>query len=247
MMLSGRSNSPRATSLFALARVLQCDVGYLMGEQDVPYRTSEPTVLPDETLIGIVPLLVSGRVRLGWEDSDYSDDVDWYTSDIHSLPQYLPGAQKLFILDDESFDRVIPRGSLLHVLENLDWHGPGLRDGDLVILLRMRAEKTDQPDTYKGQEELSLRRVAQRAPDLIILETASTSARLQDEVVWEGPGTEVRDGGRWRVGDQASESLSVTGIVLRAHVHFAGPPLLGKRLATIDEADDYVNSFVHRG
>lgn len=247
-ILSGRSRSPRAENLAALARVLQCDVGYLLGTQDEPFAITEPHERPDETFVGVAPLTMDGfrRLRYGWVDIVEGEQAfEGYATALLTLPQYLPGYQHLELLEDEHFDRHFPAGALLHTLSPTDMDRPALRDGDIVILARQRLNPEDEK---RGQIERTVRRAVQTAPSVLMLETASTHARMQDAVMWDGPDIQASDQpGSLRLYRPRHEALMIDGFVLRAHLHVSGPPILGERFTDPDELTQWVKHSARKG
>lgn len=222
-ILTGRSRSPRARNLAALARELQCDVGYLLGTQDEPIQSIALTRLADDTLVGVAPLIVRGQLRLGWDGLDGAAGRldECYVSDVPSLPQYLPGAQHLEIVADNSFDIYFRQDTLVHVLFT-DFEQTDVREGDIVVLVRQRLSSNQGV----GWIERSLRIARRTAPDILFLESAPTSPSLRTAAMWEGP--EIRppkQPGAIRLNTHLNEALQIEGLVLRSYYHVSGPPI----------------------
>lgn len=225
IILSGRSKSPRSDTLVALAGALQCEVGYLMGTQEKPFASVEFVATP-EFAKGVTTLIVQGGVRLGWSNSEQNQD-EWFSTDINTLPQYLPGYQHLLSVEDASFDVYFRPGTLIHVLYSPFSDDAAVRDGDIVVLWRQRSGDTD---ANGGEWERSLRLVRQIGPEVVMLDTASTNPRLRESVMWAGPDVQPPRGeGSIRLHKPLGHALMIEGLVLRAYTHLTGPPIVGAR------------------
>lgn len=231
-ILSGRSRSPRAENLQALALALHCDVGYLLGTQDEPLADHAPHRLPNQSLVGVIKMHMRERLRIGWVDIGRISEEKWQETDISTLPQYLPGYQYLALLDDTSFNRIYPKGALLHVLDMIGSDAP-IRDGDVVIVHRQRLQ---DEGSGLGSLERSVRLARQLAPGEIVLETASTDPAVQDAVPYEGKSIEIR-AGNLRISAATGEAVELGGIVLRAYIHTSGPRILGREVSQEDGMD----------
>lgn len=240
LILSGRSKSPRGDTLLNLAQVLQCEVGYLLGEQETPFSSATPLELPDGRIAGAMPLYIQNRVQLGWRLAR-QEPQEVYASDILSLPQFLHLRQKLLTVTDDSFDQYFRAGTLIHVVSLRDHGDPSLRDGDIVVLVRYRGEPDDNHEI-----EISLRIARKLQPQVTMLETAPTNPRLRDTVMWEGPNIHPPKDDEYgmRYDPAHDQFLSIFGIVLRAYTHVTGPPIRGQRFEEATEAIDHLRKSV---
>jgi transcriptional regulator with XRE-family HTH domain len=140
---------PRADHLFALARVLQCAPGYLLGEsEDVG---SPPSKRPVHTRL----LEVRYRVEAGpWREVE--DMTESYGQ--HEVPvslRYASFPQWLEEVVGDCLDKLILPGRLVHVVDAIEL-GYSPADGDIVVVERRRAGLRER--TLK-QVEITGRRI----------------------------------------------------------------------------------------
>jgi hypothetical protein len=229
LVLSGRSRSPRADTLVALSKVLQCDVGYLAGTQDTPFLRTSLHRLADNTLVGVTTLDLEVELKTGFHPIS-DDDRTAFETDLPTLPQYLPGFQFAGQLVDDSFASIYSPGTILHFLR-ADWERAEPRDGDIVVLTRQRIGPNDT-----GEIETSLRRVRQITPGIVMLETAPLPPRAGEAIMWEGPDVAAPTSpGAIRRHVPNGEALQLEGIALRAVQHISGPQI---KLRPVDPERD---------
>lgn len=146
--------SPRADNLSALAKELGTTTSYLLGEvEDI-----EPSVqrMPVPAMI---TLPIRYEVAAGpWRAVDELSQEPLGWSEAQSFPN-LPYPQWLERVVGDSFDREIPDGALIHVVDAVAM-GYAPRHGDVVVVTRTAAqggfvERTvKQIEIKKGQVEL---------------------------------------------------------------------------------------------
>lgn len=130
-ILSGKSRNPRGDTLTKIARVLQCDPGYLLGVLDSPKPISDAWHGTEKRLP------IRGQVAAGaWLATD-----DIAQEEPVLAPALIDGdaPQWLERVNGDSMDRLIPPGALIHVLDAIAL-GYVPRHGDLVVVVRRRAQ-----------------------------------------------------------------------------------------------------------
>lgn len=214
-ILTGRSRSPRADTLAALADELQCDVGYLIGSIDTPHASEDLRTAESGVVRGVSRMPIAGNVHTRWVSLDSPElTADYPDSDVFSLPQFLPGYQSLRRVLDSSCDLVAPAGSFLHVLaltaETLD-----IQDRDLVIVAQQRVDAGDE-----GEVRNTCMEVRKYPNGLTILRAPTSVPSLQEELVFEKqpPGAIMG----WKM-IRSGHAIWIEALVLRAVIHFGGP------------------------
>lgn len=215
-ILSGRSKSPRAENLAALAAALDCDVSYLLGARDEPRRD------PDRLTFDHQPVLVHRyNLQLNAWYSGPDQHRPKAVSDIHPLPTTRDVWQHLELIEDRSFDRFFSPGTFLHVAQNIRSEEPGrhLNDGEFVILRRWPS----RPEGVARPAERTVR-VVRRGEEGMTLQTASYDPALHHSARFEGRGVQIGKNGL--VFDEVADELFlIVGTVWRAITPIAGPPV----------------------
>lgn len=214
-ILTGRSRSPRADTLAALADELQCDVGYLIGTIDTPHASEDLRTAESGVVRGVSRMPIAGNVHTRWVPLNSPElAVDYPNSDVLSLPEFLPGYQSLRRVMDSSCDLVAPAGSFLHVLA-LTAGTLDIKDRDLVIVAQQRVDPQDE-----GEVRNTCKEVRKYPNGMTILRAPTSMPSLQEEFVFEKrpPGTIPN----WQM-IRAGEAVWVEALVLRAVIHFSGP------------------------
>lgn len=138
-ILSGKSKHPRADSIMKLARALECDPGYLLTSDETwaPVERRDQTPLPSVE----IELPVRFNVAAGaWlEHEDYADDAEPETQPATLIKPFEAYPQWLERVKGDSMDRLIPEGSLVHVVDAIALHYVPA-DGDIVVVERTRAQ-----------------------------------------------------------------------------------------------------------
>lgn len=137
IILDGRSRSPRADRLQAIARALQCDVRYLLGE-------SADVGDPPQTIVergGMRSLPIRHEVAAGlWRERDEQADAPMGEAPAFVLPAYERFDQWLERVIGPSMNRLgITDGSLIHVVDAIDLRYEPVND-DVVVVERSRAQ-----------------------------------------------------------------------------------------------------------
>ena len=198
MLKRNRTQQPGAASLAKLARVLECDVRYLIGEAD---ETGQPTpaAIPGADWLNL-PIL--HKVAAGaWRAVDEDDQREPVTYPAIRLPQYAHCQQWLEEVQGDSADRFIPPGALAHAVSAIDM-GYEPRHGDFVIVVRSRAQGAVVERTIK-QIELKPR-------GLIELWPRSHNPQWNAPIV-------LRDG----VSENEEIEVSIAAKVVQAYVRFS--------------------------
>lgn len=222
-ILSGRSKSPRAENLAALARELQCEVSYLLGETRHPSSIQTMRHTDEGQILGTHNLQISynlsfefGKITDQLFNPEGSADDQVYVSDIMSLNDYSPTTQTLEFVKDDHANLIAPRGSYLHCLT----FGPAaevtLKDNDVVIVERLEFER--------GGAQRTARRVRFQPDRRVALQTMTSDPDLHDRIELEA----LSSGGvPASTLDRASgRSIVIAALVLRAIVPLGGPSVL---------------------
>lgn len=231
-ILSGRSKSPRGETLAALARQLECDVGYLLGTQHSPYQSSAPITHEDGTITGVRTINLVDRLREKWggvHDNSFSSD-EQRSSDIMSLPDYLPGKQSLAVVEDLHASEIVGAGGYLHTraIGGSTSEALTLNDRDLIIVQRMKPSGDGAV-----LQQLTCRRV-RLSRDGALLELPSTALRddlligsAELPILDAASDTEAADnfitGSVVRTASGEKEFVFVHSLVLRAISIVSGP------------------------
>ena len=189
----GGSSSPRFETISALARALECNTMYLTGEADEPGEAA-PEVGGEFQL----PVLFTVAAGAWRENDDHNQDHP-RMAPAQRLPPYDAWPQWLEEVEGDSMNRMIPPGSLVHVVDTRAM-GYEARHGDLVVVLRTRAGGFFQERTIK-QVELT--------PHSVELWPRSYNEK------WSTP-LEVSNGAK----DDETATVAIVGKVVRAYIGF---------------------------
>lgn len=217
-ILSGRSKSPRGETLTALADELQCDVGYLLGTIATPHASEDLRTNEFGTMRGVRKMVVIGSIRGSWGpiESTYKEG-EWPTTDVFSLPQYLPGFQSLERVIDNSADLIATPGSYLHVLGIGTNSSIDVKDKDVIVMEQQRIATSG-----KGEIRRACWEVRRYRDDLIVLRLATTIRAYQEELTLEGKLLKLLTG-EGVIHDEIAHSID--SLVLRVITPMAGPPI----------------------
>lgn len=229
-ILSGRSKSPRGETLSALARVLECEVDYLLGRTDKPW--SDETARRDlrGVALGVNRMWITGGLGLReYEQDDFIDTWDdkhekpVRVSNVYSLPDYLPGRQSLEVCLDDHAAPFCPSGSYVHAL-SLIGYDTDLKDRDVVILERLRLHPEDDKRSLR-QRTIRLVRIYNE--HTMVLQLPGKLPDEADEIVWHDE-RRPREGG-FMISKQLGAAFTIFGLVLRIITPVTGPPVEAER------------------
>lgn len=235
-IFSGRSRSPRGETLSALADELQCDVAYLLGQQDKPHASELLRRNKSGIVRGVDKIPVMYRLSQEWKESRpdgtdgtlYSQDPDMLAqSNYYTLPDYLTGPQSLEYIEDDHAEPLAPRGAYLHTLS---LHGLGstkLNDNDLVIVSRMAL-----PSDQKTLVQRSCRRFRLIDDRRAMLDPVG-ARHLEPPIRLEGKSWPAATG-NIIVAD--GQSVMIEALVLRAISVLSGPDVFAGWVAHKDPA-----------
>jgi len=132
-ILRGKVKDPGASKLWKLAQVLDVSLDTLLS--DAPFSPeAAKRSLPSE-----IELPVSYTCAAGvWKEMDEFSQVEPRTEPAEYIPAYVRWPQWLEQVEGDSVDRLIPPGSLIHVV---DTQAMGYEpiSGDIVVVMRTRA------------------------------------------------------------------------------------------------------------
>lgn len=188
----GKSLSARSNTLAAIARALDCDVRYLLGETD---EVGTPAEGPGELTLPVRYSVGAGA----WREVDDTAQTTRRFAPAQRISGYERFQQWLEEVEGDSMNRLIPPGALIHVVDAID-AGYSPRNGDLVVVLRTRSGGHLQERTVK-QVELT--------PGGIELWPRSYNARWSQPIVI-GPDA----------GHDDDLTVTIVGKVLRAYIGF---------------------------
>lgn len=136
-LLNGKKETIRPKALPPIADALDCDVGYLTGEQTEP-RRGQP-IGRSMRLAGIAEAGV-------WRDPEVQSPLPEVELAVLPDPRYDPAKVQLFLVrDDHAAGLGIADGSYVFVLTG---EGENVREGDIVLAKRVAED---------GRTELSVR------------------------------------------------------------------------------------------
>lgn len=217
-ILAGRSKSPRAENLAALARALDCDLSFLLGVSSEPHRN------PHQRGTDLVTRLVLRYyLHLNSWNSAPQYHAAKMASNISPLQSKSLPIQHLEMLSDNSFAKYFLQGTLLHVAawRPRDFSAYLPVEGELVILER-------SPARAQGLVRLRERtaRVARRDErGHLRLETAPLTEDLFHSAPLEGDGVTLMENGLY-FDENADEILNVCGVIWRGIIEVGGPGVL---------------------
>jgi SOS-response transcriptional repressor LexA len=186
-ILDGRSLSPRAERLQAIAAALQCDVRYLLGVIDMPFQfegdeelkvAEELTQLPPRfgrrpKLAQLQLLPIRDRVQAGaWLAMDENNQIEPKLSSTVRDPRYPSVDQWLSEVMGDSMNALgIFEGDLVHIVELIGsgWYP---RTGDIVEVERIRFDGAER--------ELTIKQVEVTGPNTALLWPRSTNPRWSE-------------------------------------------------------------------
>lgn len=182
-ILSGKSQNPRADTIMKIARALRVDPTYLLLGSKEGKTKDTPRV--EEVILPVRYTVAAGAWK---EEPDYADESPAF----HSVPpakglEHYP--QWLESVEGDSMDKVIPAGSLVHVVDAIAMHYQPA-DGDVVVVERTRAQGALRERSLKqlklerdGQLWLVPRSHNARWKDALTLAPAETSDDVTVQVV----------------------------------------------------------------
>jgi transcriptional regulator with XRE-family HTH domain len=128
-----RTKSPGMETISALARVLDCDVRYLLGDID---EIGNPATLGRVSEFTFLPIRY--RVQAGhWLEMDDTIEEGYGTAPLSVSPAWANAKQWAEEIVGNSIDEVYPPGALAHVVDIWDL-GREPRVGELVVVQRTR-------------------------------------------------------------------------------------------------------------
>ena len=217
----------------ALADELQCDVAYLLGQTDRPYKSETLRRNEKGVVRGVDKMLIQSRLSNEWKPLEraagdpFSLEGDQVAaSNVYSLPDYLTGYQRLEFVEDEHAAQTIPKGAYLHTL-GLSGLRSELNDGDLVIVSRQALASDDS-----GLIQRSCRMFRRLSPKEVWLDIINPSLR-EPPIRLMGPLLPAAHGEAAIGGGQ---SVFIEALVLRAVIEFAGPPVFSGLINHLDPA-----------
>lgn len=200
-ILIGKSKNPRADTILKIAQALEVDPANLMGEEELAALIyQEERKVAEEQNNGEIFLPIRYEVAAGqWQTVDDLRDEPYGYAPAQRIKPYEQFPQWLERIVGDSVNKLIPDGSLVHVVDAIAIHYEPRHD-DLVVVQRSRAQGSFLERSIK-QVELH--------PSKIELWPRSYNPR------WDGPFI-VATG---EEGD-GDESIEIVGLVLRAYMHF---------------------------
>jgi DNA-binding Xre family transcriptional regulator len=146
-ILADRKKSVRGDNLIKLARGLDCDPAYLLGEQDHPSSVLAKKGQKDtrESRVRILGAVATGIFR---DVNAVVEDRIFYPSHLPPDPRFPTSVQFDTIVADDSLDAFAPKGFILRCIRPEAWPY-AIVDDDLVIVERTRG----------GLHESSARRI----------------------------------------------------------------------------------------
>lgn len=141
------NSSPLSDNLAKLASALECNVDYLLGQVDEPGRP-DPLPIPHQVTLPIRYEVAAGP----WLAVDDLPDEPLGWGEANAIPQY-PYPQWLERVRGDSFNRHIPDGALIHVVDAIAM-GYAPRHGDVVVVSRTRGQGALVERTVKQIEVL---------------------------------------------------------------------------------------------
>lgn len=132
-IIAGKSRNPRADTLLKIAAALEIDPAYLL---DPNHETGGVSPLAE----GEVALPIRYEVAAGaWMAHDDLREEPYGFSAALRLPEYERWGQWLERVRGDSMNRLVPDGSLVHVVDAVGM-GYAPRHDDLVVVIRTRAQ-----------------------------------------------------------------------------------------------------------
>lgn len=145
-ILNGRSESPKMSTIRALAQSLATTIPYLTSADATQPKTSD--LMPQE----MITLPVAHTVAAGpWHAVDDYVDEEPVMMTVQSVPGYESFPQWLERVNGDSFNKLIGPGSFVHVVDAIAT-GYEPRDEDVVVVVRTRAQGALTERTLKQVE-----------------------------------------------------------------------------------------------
>lgn len=133
-VLRGMSRTPRGETLQRLARVLDCSITYLLGEND------DLSAAVDMPAGNAVRVFVRGTVQAGeWREAVEMPREDWTYFDLPADGRY-PGVERFLLkVIGPSMNQIFSDGAVIECVRFFDI-GRMPRDGDYVVVHRARSD-----------------------------------------------------------------------------------------------------------
>jgi hypothetical protein len=214
-ILNGSSRSPRSHTIILLARVLQCDPRYLLGEIDVSGTPSElpASWRPQDNLF------VARTVRNGWwRNTSLPEIASIGALNRPALPEYGATLQFAIEVGDKSLARRVPEGALLHILQVSDFYPYEPRHEDLVLVQRTEGGGARVEETVREVQEVD---------GIVELRTRHMDPIRDDIVAFDGEPHSVF---RHRLLSPSGDWVEILGHVAFAYLPVGNFPLF-ERLA----------------
>lgn len=169
-ILRGQSKNARSDTISALARVLQCSVSYLLGDEPLLVDTHEPSSFD---ALPVRWLDVLHEVGAGYWVERASPVAPLGQGPVAPNAKYLKFEQWLERVIGAGADLVFAPGDLIHVV-SAPAMGYAPLVGDYVVLVRREGDL----------EERSIRQVASALPGWAELVAPSSGARFADAITY---------------------------------------------------------------
>jgi transcriptional regulator with XRE-family HTH domain len=194
-ILKGKSAHPRADTIAKIARAFEVDPGAILTGQ---------VRRPAESRLGAeqieLPIRFDVAAGLWKEVEDFHNQLEPMTSSVPQAPAFNQFPQWLERVVGDSMDRLVPPGSLIHVVDAIAMEYQP-REDDLVVVERTRAQGS--------LIERSLKQVTTTAEGLELWPRSHNKR-------WDKPLT-------LSAGDGLDdEVVQVVGLVIRAYMSFVG-------------------------
>lgn len=196
-ILRGKTKNPGAAKLRSLALALETSSAWLLGHEERPVevfdqegRLVQPAMgrsTPDGRTVKAVMLPIKFELAADvWRTATEVTDQP-LGFEAATIPPTLEGREHwLEYLRDDTMRAVLPRGSLVHVVDITDEEISNLKDGDLVVIIK----RIFVGDPEMHLVERSLRRITHTLPGLGLwffsLATGDADQDHTDEVFRDG-------------------------------------------------------------
>lgn len=193
-ILQGKSKHPRADTLLKLAGALECELGFLLDQEEM----SSDLIAPKRE----IPLPIRYEVAAGtWLARDDNQLESFGIGEALPSKLFADARQWLERVRGDSMNRLIPDGALAHVVDIRDFKFRARHD-DLVVVERTRAQGAFVERTIK---QVAL------TPEGIQLWPRSFSERWNEPIALDGD---------LKSGEDAT--VAIVGLVIRAYMPFRG-------------------------
>lgn len=167
-IMRGQSKNARSDTISALARILQCSVPYLLGDEALG---ADPRVEPADKMASVRWLKVLHEIGAGyWIQPGVAETYDG-VGPVAPSAKYADANQWLERVIGPAANQHFAAGDLIHVISAADI-GYAPQVGDLVVLVRRDGER----------EERSIRRVTSASRAGARLAAPTTDARYTAEI-----------------------------------------------------------------